>query len=277
MIDRTKLRELHGVDLPLHVLEQDYLQALYLQELYRETEAIVFKGGTFLKHAHGLDRFSEDLDFTAVTNGVETDTVDRNVTDRKTDTTDTAKTDITRSLETAATALERYGLSASLEDVDERTDVVLGTLRFQGPLYDGSERSRGAIEIDVSTRDDVLLDPEWNRLFFPYPETRAVTARCLAIEEAFAEKLRALATRTRGRDLYDTWFLLQQGVTVDSSLFERKMAGVGESPSVTIRHTVAEWERDLSILLDRPPEYDDVLATVIDSLRSADIPVADQR
>lgn len=63
MIDRTRLGDLHGEALPLHILEQGYVQALFLQELYRETETLLFKGGTFLKHAHRLDRFSEDLDF----------------------------------------------------------------------------------------------------------------------------------------------------------------------------------------------------------------------
>lgn len=152
-------------------------------------------------------------------------------------------------------------------------DVVLATVRFQGPLFDGSPRSRGSIEVDVSTRDTVIRDPEWNRLFFPYPETRAVTARCLTIEEAFAEKLRALASRTRDRDLYDTWFLLQQGVTVESSLFERKMAVVDAPPRVTIHLTETEWERDLSILLEHTPPFDDVLTTVNDALTSAGIPV----
>lgn len=67
MIDCARLRELHDVDLPFYILKQDYIQALFPQELYRETDALVFEGGTFLKHAHGLDRFSEDLGFTRET------------------------------------------------------------------------------------------------------------------------------------------------------------------------------------------------------------------
>lgn len=243
MIDRARLRDLHGVDLPLHVLEQDYIQALLLQELYRATEALVFKGGTYLKHAHGLDRFSEDLDFTQ-----------------------DGAADIVEELETAAGSLERYGIPAEIDQVDRSANTVVGRLRYEGPLFDGSDRSRGRIEVDVSTRDDVFGETEWTRLFFPYPETRAVTARCLGLAEAFAEKLRALSTRTRGRDLYDCWFLLNQDVAVDPSLFERKMAVLGEEPIVRITVSEREWDRDLSVLLERPPAYHSVLQAVTDEL-----------
>jgi len=250
MIDRSRLRELHGIDLPLHVLEQDYVQALYLQELYRETDALVFKGGTFLRQVHGLDRFSEDLDFTREGTAA--------IVDR---------------LEAAAAGLERYGLPAGIDAIDHRSDAVLGRLRYEGPLFDGTDRSRGTVELEVSTRADVVRDPTWERLFVPYPETRAVTARCLAVEEAFAEKLRALATRTRGRDLYDCWFLLGQDVPVDATLFERKMAVVDEPQVVTVSVTQREYDRDLSVLVEHPPAYDTVLEAVTDALSGADVPV----
>jgi predicted nucleotidyltransferase component of viral defense system len=254
MIDRSRLRDLHGVELPLHVLEQDYVQALFLQELYRETDALVFKGGTFLRHVHGLDRFSEALDCTRA-----------------------SATAVVDDLETAVRGLERYGLPATLEDVDRRSDAVLARLRYEGPLFDGTDRSRGSIEVDVSTRTDVVREPEWRRLFVPYPETRAVTVRCLAIEEALAEKLRALSTRSRGRDLYDCWFLLGQDVAIDPDLFERKMDVLGEPARVSVSVTEREWNRDLSILLDRPPAYDDVYETVVDAINAAGLSVGTDR
>ncbi len=34
MITRKKLRDIHGDKLPLHILEQDYVQSLFLQEIY---------------------------------------------------------------------------------------------------------------------------------------------------------------------------------------------------------------------------------------------------
>ncbi len=59
MITRSQLREIHRIELPLHILEQDYIQSLFLNELYRKERSLVFKGGTYLKHAFGLDRFSD--------------------------------------------------------------------------------------------------------------------------------------------------------------------------------------------------------------------------
>lgn len=254
MLDRAQLRELHAANLPLHVLEQDYVQALFLAELYREGESLIFKGGTFLKHAHGLDRFSEDLDFTAI-----------------------GEPDEAGLLSTAASEIERYGIDAELDAIEETDNAVSGRLRYAGPLYDGSDRSRGSIELDISTRDDLVRSPEWRRLFVPYPETRAVTARCVPIEEAFAEKLRALSTRTRGRDLYDCWFLLQQEVGIDPSLFERKMAAVGAAPRVTVSITDVEWDRDLDILVEHPPPYEVAKAAVVEAVAAAGLSVEDRR
>ncbi len=248
MSDRARLRELHGVDLPLHVLEQDYVQALFLQELYDETANLVFTGGTYLKHAHGLDRFSEDLDFTRVGSGA-----------------------IIGAFRAAAAGLDRYGLSARINRVEERANALLARLRYEGPLFDGSEQSRGHIALEVSTRGDIIRPPEWRRLFTPYPETRAVTARCLVIEEAFAEKLRALSTRSRARDLYDCWFLLQQDVSIEPELFQRKMTAIGEPNRVTISITPRRWDRELAVLLEHPPAYDTTLDAVIDSIQTANI------
>lgn len=250
MIDRARLRALHGVDLPLHILEQDYVQALFLQELYRETDELVFKGGTYLKHVHGLDRFSEDLDFTR----------DGDVA-------------IAAVFKTAADNLDRYGLAATIDRIDRQANTVRGRLRYEGPLFDGADRSRGRIDLDVSTRDDIVRNPEWRRLFVPYPETRAVTARCLVVEEAFAEKLRALSTRSLGRDLYDCWFLLQQEVPIEPALFSRKMAAIGESNRVRISTTQREWDRELSVLVEHPPAYEVVLETVVNEVRARDLSV----
>lgn len=251
MIDRTQLRKYHDGDLPLHILEQDYVQALFLQELYRETDSLVFKGGTFLKHAHGLDRYSEDLDFTTFT-----------------------ETTVTGALSNATAGLDRYGLPADFDHIETTPTTFHARLRYTGPLYDGTSRSRGSIDLEVSTRDDIFRDPEWIRLFFPYPETRAVTARCLCLEEAFAEKLRALATRSRGRDLYDIWFLLQQNVTVDPTLFAQKMGVLDEPPEVSISISEGEWNRDLDVLLSHPPDYNAVLDHVVPTLRDEGLNVS---
>ena len=244
MIDREKLREIHSNDLPLHVLEQDYIQALFLQKLYSETDGLVFKGGTFLKHAHGLDRFSEDLDFTAKENSEE----------------------VVNALTVAAEKLSDYGIEAEIDDIENNPNSVKCRLRYRGPLYDGSNRSIGSIEIDVSKRDDIIENPEWVRLFFEYPETRVVNVLGLNKKELLAEKLRALSTREKARDLYDCWYLVNQSTGLDLELFREKMRAIEADEEIKISVTEDSWKKDLEIFLENPPKYELVRTQLLSKL-----------
>ncbi len=240
MITRSQLREIHRIELPLHILEQDYIQSLFLNELYREDDSLVFKGGTYLKHAFGLDRFSEDLDFTVYD-----------------------ESDIEKILYDVTNSLTSYGVEANIDRIEDKEISFNARLRYRGPLFDGSEKSMGSIKIEISKREDVLLEPEWTRLFFEYPEMRVLSALGLQKEEVLAEKLRALNSRSKGRDLYDVWFLLKQGIPLNAKLFLEKMEVVGGSGKVSINISKEEWERDLEVLLIDPPRYEEVKKEVM--------------
>ncbi len=47
----------------MQVQERDYLQHLILWLLYRQSQTLIFKGGTALRLVYGGNRYSEDLDF----------------------------------------------------------------------------------------------------------------------------------------------------------------------------------------------------------------------
>lgn len=66
MISRQQLHSYTNLlGYSLGQVEKDYLQHLFLFYLYSEVSTeFVFKGGTSLQKCFGLDRFSEDLDFT---------------------------------------------------------------------------------------------------------------------------------------------------------------------------------------------------------------------
>ncbi len=243
MITRRQLREIHGNELPLHILEQDYIQSLFLKELYKRADFLVFKGGTFLKHAYGLDRFSEDLEFTICEEG-----------------------DVIEQLKDAASTLHSYGVEASIDRIDSDDLSFSGRLRYRGPLFDGSKRSVGTLNIEASKRGDVFLEPTWVRLFFEYPEARVVNVLGLQKEEVLAEKLRALSMREKGRDLYDVWFLLRQDITPQKTLVERKMETVGHPPRISLTITESEWVRDLGVLVVNPPPYHHVKKEVVETL-----------
>ncbi len=250
MITRSQLRKIHTEKLPLHILEQDYIQAIFLQELYPKSENLVFKGGTFLKHAQGLDRFSEDLDFTKI-----------------------GDDDPLIVIEKSVEKMSDYAIEVELRNIKEGDLSLSARLRYKGPLYSGSERSMGSVHLEISKREDVFQSPEWVRLFFKYPEIRVVNSLCLNIEEVLAEKVRALSSRTKGRDLYDVWFLLKAGVRIDKKLFEQKMAVIGNKPKVVISIMEADWNQDLKQLLVRPPEFDIIKNEVIMILKEAGITV----
>ena len=243
MITVKQLRKIHGNGLPLHILEQDYIQSIFLEQLYKENVSLVFKGGTYLKHAFGLDRFSEDIDFTLK------------------DSTDPIK-----DLKSAALHLSAYGIDAEIDNIEERNISYNSRLMYRGPLYQGTKISMGNIDIDISKRKDIFLPPQWNRLFFKYPETRVVNVLGLQKKEILAEKLRALCLRDKARDLYDVWFLVNQDVALDKNMFEQKMMITKSPAKIQISTTESKWKEDLSILLINPPNYNDVKKEIIQRL-----------
>src|SRR5574343_173248 len=67
MITKLELQKYANLkSLNLGQAEKDYYQNIVLFCVYRiYANEIVFKGGTALSKCYGLDRFSEDLDFTS--------------------------------------------------------------------------------------------------------------------------------------------------------------------------------------------------------------------
>lgn len=78
-----------------------------------------------------------------------------------------------------------------------------GRLSYRGPLRRGGDLQR--VKLDLTVDEKIVLPPAERPVAHPYgdrPETGMV-ALCYAFEELLAEKTRALAERTRPRDLYD--------------------------------------------------------------------------
>lgn len=66
LIEQAKARGPHGVNLLRELLQWEILVALHSAEAFKE---VAFVGGTCLRLVHGLHRFSEDLDFSALKPG----------------------------------------------------------------------------------------------------------------------------------------------------------------------------------------------------------------
>jgi len=251
MITRRQLREIHGGGIPMHILELDYVESVVLQGIYRDTDALVFKGGTCLRKAHGLNRFSQDLDFSLTTEGISVEQVRKAVED-------------------GASALERAGMAGSVKDWRVSETSILCRLYYEGPLFTGEPMTRRGIEMDVA-RLPAVLPPEWRTIITEYPDTGSFSISGMDLREILLEKLRSLVQRRKPRDLYDLWYLFKKGVGVEKELVVQKFGEVGlEAPKdaveVVRRYEVDErmWERDLGVLMRYLPGLKSVKGEVQD-------------
>lgn len=180
--------------------EMLYLQDIVLATISRETaDQLVFKGGTALMKFYQLDRFSDDLDFTA-----------------------REALDIDELLEAIGRDLDNYGATVA-ERMAEETDAGYhARLGIEGPLYTGERRSLAFLRIEVNKRSTVSR--AGNRRYTPqFPDIRSFELAVLDEAEILAEKIRALLTRDQPRDLYDVYHLLHKSVRIEPTLVQEKL------------------------------------------------------
>jgi len=164
-------------------------------------------------------------------------------------------------------ALADYGIVAEfLEEEQHGADSLAGRFRYEGPLFDGSDGSRGTIWVDVSLRErvptTVLVVGRT-----PYAEVPQLVLTCLEIEHLMAEKVRALLVRSKARDLFDVAFLLDRKVEAPRTLIDQKLAISAKDLqhidiTAQVRKASRDWERDLGVLLGRVPPLDQARSTV---------------
>jgi predicted nucleotidyltransferase component of viral defense system len=244
-MNRDELGRYVGVTgFSLGQVEKDYIQHIVLGGLSRKVAGmLVFKGGTALQKTGVVRRFSEDLDFTA--RG------------------DPGLGVIARA---AKGAVENYNYHAETDTIVDR-DMTSGfRLKLQGPLY---ARGKGqcSVRIEISKRETVLLKPRRTELAPPYADVLPYILDVMMEEEILAEKLRALSTRQKARDLYDVFMLLKKGVNVDTALAQRKLDYYGlklDVPALLDKVEVLKtgWERELGGILEDVPQFKQVLASV---------------
>jgi len=243
MLTRAQIQRLaqrHRVG--MQVQERDYVQHLLLLTLTGHSQGLVFKGGTALRLVYRGSRFSEDLDFNVIA-GEST----------------LAGVAALRSLwQRIVGDLADFGLAAELRNEWEGEAGYSLDVSYQGPLYDGRDRSKGKVRVDISRR----MEPVETRrelVRSEYDDVRPFVVTVLTPEHLLAEKVRALIVRAKPRDLYDIWLLLAQGVTLKRGLVEQKLALYGLSLTASslepaLSRAARDWERDLHPLL---PQYVD--------------------
>jgi len=178
---------------------REYLQLLFLFNLYRqkESEKIYFKGGTAIRLLLNSYRFSEDLDFTSELGDVQK---------------------VKQMLITAhkGCALEAEGITINSWEI--KTSSLTARLRYTTDIAPMPL----TIHLDISFREKpvsrAVTQIETILPISPYPMVTHMNQ-----EELLAEKVRAFMTRQKGRDIFDIWFLLSKGITLNDKFIRNKM------------------------------------------------------
>ena len=199
MIDQSEIMEAaNETGLNPYVIEKDYVIGWVLAGIYDHPDirdAWVFKGGTCLKKCFfETYRFSEDLDFT-LRNPAHLD-----------------EEFLSRVLAAVVEwVYQNSGINVPAEELrvevyTNRAGITGGQARvyFRNPLQH-TRNSPGRIKVDLTAHEVLVREPVRREVIHPYSDrpTDGIHALTYDFPEVFAEKTRALAERTRPRDLYD--------------------------------------------------------------------------
>ncbi len=229
---RTRLQEARRRNgLPSYVIERDYLLSWILagiSHLPTLSEYLVFKGGTALKKCYFGDyRFSEDLDFTAQSGTVSSADMELH---------------IKQACEVATRLVEEYAnLEINCERYTEREPHPGGQQAFDiYATYPWQGQPYTKVKIEVTLDEPILRPVERRTVIHDYGEPLDAEIKIYSLEEIVAEKLRAVLqqtarlrergwTRSRARDYYDVWRILnrfreQMELADFSSLLNEKCA-----------------------------------------------------
>lgn len=202
MIDVQELRRISGLKrLSIQNTEKDYLLELVLFLITEEGgKSFVFKGGTALYKFYSLNRFSEDLDFTLISS-IKAEQLFQRILQK----------------------LSRVGVSGRIKGLDEYAQQINIRLELRGPLFNGDPQTLAVITCNLSRKEKPLYPAEQRKLFSSYPDLPAFDVFVMPLPELLAEKICALMTREKARDVYDIWFLLHKGARIEEKDINKKL------------------------------------------------------
>lgn len=203
---------------------QEIMQEITLAGLYRGGffEKAAFYGGTCLRVFHGLDRFSEDLDFSLLTQnpGFSLDSA----------------------LESVKSEFSALGMKVSIKEKIKSKDTHIDSA-FLKPetiwkelILDGSIPQVGLqetpsikIKIEVDTNPPLGFETEERLLLRPF----SFYTKCFALPDLFAGKMHAVLFRkwkenVKGRDWYDFEWYIKKGTPLHLAHFTRRAKESGD-------------------------------------------------
>jgi len=187
------------------VMQQIALAGLYRGGFFSKA---AFYGGTCLRIFHGMDRFSEDMDFSLL----EPDT-NFNIEDYFPD---------------IINEFHASGKEVSLAKKEKRTfgKVESAFLKDNTETYDLYFKTEKSVKIKIEVDTDPPLDFETEQklILLPY----SFMTRCYTLPNLFAGKVHALIfrnwkNRVKGRDWYDFEWYVRNGVPLNTSHLQSRI------------------------------------------------------
>lgn len=179
------------------VNQQVILEGLYNGGFF---ESAAFYGGTCLRIFHGLQRFSEDMDFSLLTQD--------------------ANFDFSKYFQPIIDAFALVGREVEIKKKDKKNfgKVESAFLKDNTDVYDVTFQTEKAIriKIEVDTCPPMNFNTEQKLLLQPH----SFMTRCYTLPDLFAGKIHALVyrswkNRVKGRDWYDFEWYVRHNVPLD--------------------------------------------------------------
>ncbi|MDP1694646.1 MAG: nucleotidyl transferase AbiEii/AbiGii toxin family protein [Candidatus Woesearchaeota archaeon] len=230
-----------------NIIEKDYLLEMVLFLLQEYGKNLIFKGGTALYKLHSLPRFSEDLDFTLK-----------------------GKIDTDKVIKTVMRKLQLAGISGRVKEVSVYGNQQNIRLELRGPLFDGNPHNANVITINISMKEKPIYDGNEERIYPKYRDIPSFTVVVMPLQEILAEKIRALFTREKPRDVFDIWFLCEKGVSTSLRDVNKKLKLYKEKFSrekfiEKIEDKRKAWEMDLKVLMNgKLPDFNNIKKEIVD-------------
>ena len=176
-------------------IEKDYILTWILSGVANNellSKALAFKGGTVLKKFYFKDyRYSEDLDFTLVDDGISNEAIQ------------------TAFAELFQYVREEANIPLAMEDFGiHETGNINFYITYVGPL--GGVGANKRVKVDISRTETLCFPLESRTMFQSYTDQEDCTVQCYSLDEVMTEKMRSLLSRTQPRDYYDLWYLSER-------------------------------------------------------------------
>jgi predicted nucleotidyltransferase component of viral defense system len=120
--------------------------------------------------------------------------------------------------------LALLNIKGKIKEIKEYSHEINVRLLLNGPLYRGIKEAQCFIPLNISLREHLLLGPKKENIISLYREIPNFEVFPMQEKEILAEKIRAIFTRLKPRDIYDLWFLsTEKSIDFDLELINKKL------------------------------------------------------